>query len=35
MKRQVLFIQGGGAGAHREDAELADSLRGVLGDPTI
>jgi predicted alpha/beta hydrolase family esterase len=28
----VLFIQGGGAGAHAEDASLADSLRQALGD---
>jgi pimeloyl-ACP methyl ester carboxylesterase len=31
--RQVLFIQGGGAGAHDDwDASLVDSLRGELGD---
>ena len=30
---QVLFIQGGGAGAHDEwDAQLVDSLAGELGD---
>jgi predicted alpha/beta hydrolase family esterase len=30
---QVLFIQGGGAGAHDEwDARLVESLRGELGD---
>lgn len=28
---QVLFVQGGGEGAHREDAPLADSLRRSLG----
>ena len=31
MTREVLFIQGGGGGAHREDAKLADSLRRQLG----
>ena len=31
--RQVLFIQGGGAGAHDDwDDKLVDSLRGALGD---
>ncbi len=31
--RQVLFIQGGGAGAHDEwDDKLVDSLRRELGD---
>jgi pimeloyl-ACP methyl ester carboxylesterase len=31
--RQVLFIQGGGAGAHDDwDAKLVDSLRAELGD---
>lgn len=31
--RQVLFIQGGGAGAHDDwDAKLVDSLAGELGD---
>jgi predicted alpha/beta hydrolase family esterase len=31
--RQILFIQGGGAGAHDEwDGKLADSLRRELGD---
>jgi predicted alpha/beta hydrolase family esterase len=31
--RQVLFIQGGGEGAHDDwDARLVDSLRGALGD---
>jgi uncharacterized protein len=28
---RVLFIQGGGEGAHNEDAPLADSLRNELG----
>jgi pimeloyl-ACP methyl ester carboxylesterase len=33
-RRQVLFIQGGGAGTHDEwDEELVDSLRRELGDP--
>ena len=27
----VLFIQGGGKGAHSEDAPLADSLKRALG----
>lgn len=31
MKRQVLFLQGGGEGAHREDAALAAYLRNTLG----
>ena len=32
-KRQILFIQGGGAGVHDEwDDKLADSLRRELGD---
>ena len=32
MKRQVLFVQGGGAGAHDEwDNKLVDSLRSALG----
>jgi predicted alpha/beta hydrolase family esterase len=31
--RQVLFIQGGGEGAHDDwDGKLVDSLRGALGD---
>ena len=29
----VLFIQGGGKGAHSEDAALADSLERALGPP--
>ena len=32
MKRQILFIQGGGKGAHKADAELVDSLRTTLSD---
>jgi uncharacterized protein len=31
MKRQVLFIHGGGQGAHEEDKKLAASLQDVLG----
>ena len=31
MKKQVLFIQGGGEGAHQEDKILAENLRDVLG----
>lgn len=31
MTTSVLFIQGGGAGAHAEDAQLAESLRRGLG----
>jgi predicted alpha/beta hydrolase family esterase len=31
MKKQVLFIQGGGEGAYKEDEELVKSLRDVLG----
>jgi uncharacterized protein len=31
MKRQVLFIQGAGDGAHAEDAQLVASLRKELG----
>ena len=31
MKQQVLFVQGGGAGAHREDEKLVASLRAALG----
>jgi hypothetical protein len=30
-KRRVLFIQGGGKGAHSADAPLADSLQRTLG----
>jgi predicted alpha/beta hydrolase family esterase len=29
-QRQILFIQGGGAGAHEEDHTLVDSLRRAL-----
>ena len=32
MKKRVLFIHGGGAGAHDEDRKLAASLRDALGD---
>lgn len=32
MKKQVLFIQGGGAGAYAEDEALAVSLQEALGD---
>jgi predicted alpha/beta hydrolase family esterase len=31
MKKQVLFIQGAGAGAYKEDEKLAASLRHLLG----
>jgi uncharacterized protein len=31
MKKQLLFIQGGGEGAYVEDAKLVDSLRDALG----
>jgi predicted alpha/beta hydrolase family esterase len=31
MKKQVLFIQGGGEGAYQEDEKLASSLRDALG----
>jgi predicted alpha/beta hydrolase family esterase len=31
VKRQVLFIQGGGSGAHEEDEQLVASLRSALG----
>jgi len=31
MKKQVLFIHGGGEGAHEEDKKLAASLQDVLG----
>ena len=31
VKRQVLFIQGGGAGAHEADQQLVVSLRRALG----
>jgi predicted alpha/beta hydrolase family esterase len=32
VKREALFIQGGGEGAHEADAQLVDSLRKILGD---
>jgi len=32
MKQHVLFIQGGGCGAHEEDAVLSASLQQALGD---
>jgi uncharacterized protein len=31
MKRDVLFVHGGGEGAHQADEKLAASLRGALG----
>jgi predicted alpha/beta hydrolase family esterase len=31
MKKQVLFIQGAGAGAHEEDSKLVASLQKALG----
>ena len=31
MKRQILFIQGGGPGAHKTDESLVEYLRSVLG----
>ena len=31
MKKQVLFIHGGGEGAHQEDKKLAASLKDILG----
>jgi uncharacterized protein len=31
MKKQVLFIQGGGKGAYEEDKKLANSLQNELG----
>ena len=31
MKKQVLFIQGSGEGAHEVDEKLVSSLRGALG----
>ncbi|HZR04293.1 MAG TPA: alpha/beta hydrolase [Candidatus Udaeobacter sp.] len=31
MRRQILFIQGGGSGAHDEDKKLVVSLRSALG----
>jgi predicted alpha/beta hydrolase family esterase len=32
MKKQILFIQGGGEGAYEEDGQLAAYLRNALGD---
>jgi uncharacterized protein len=32
MKQQVLFIQGGGSGAYKEDGQLVASLRNALGE---
>lgn len=32
MKKQVLFIQGGGEGAYKEDEKLAAALQNVLGN---
>ncbi len=32
MKKRVLFVHGGGQGAHEEDEKLAANLRDVLGD---
>jgi uncharacterized protein len=32
MNRQILFIQGGGAGAHDADEKLVRSLRSALGN---
>jgi uncharacterized protein len=31
LKRPVLFVHGGGEGAHEEDERLAESLRHTLG----
>ena len=31
MKKQILFIQGGGAGAYQEDEKMVASLRNALG----
>jgi predicted alpha/beta hydrolase family esterase len=31
VRRQILFIQGGGSGAHEEDEKLVASLRSALG----
>ena len=31
MKKQVLFIHGGGEGAYEEDKKMAASLKNVLG----
>ncbi len=32
MKKQILFIHGGGEGAHEEDKKMAESLRAALSD---
>lgn len=32
MKKQILFIQGGGEGAYKEDGKLAAYLRNALGE---
>jgi predicted alpha/beta hydrolase family esterase len=32
VKKQILFIQGGGEGAYEEDEKLAASLQNALGD---
>jgi hypothetical protein len=32
LRTHVLFIQGGGEGAHEQDALLAESLQKTLGD---
>jgi predicted alpha/beta hydrolase family esterase len=32
MKKQILFIQGGGEGAYEEDGQLVAHLRNALGD---
>jgi serine hydrolase len=32
LKKQALFIQGGGSGAYKEDEKLVDNLRNALGD---
>ncbi|MBC9796027.1 alpha/beta hydrolase [Sinomicrobium weinanense] len=32
MKKQILFIHGGGEGGYKADTKLADSLRKELGD---
>jgi uncharacterized protein len=32
LRQQILFIQGGGSGAYKEDEQLVASLRNALGD---
>lgn len=32
MNKRILFIHGGGEGAHEEDMKMAASLRDTLGD---